>query len=79
MKRRRALAARQLPQLVALGKLFRANRGRDPTGLDELERWLATPQGQTALTPLLGPDGKIVTDGRRFNGDARRFAGRKSA
>jgi hypothetical protein len=75
--RRRTYKAKAVPQIVALCKLFKSNIGRDPSDLAELEYWFATPEGQTALTPHLNKDGKIIADKRRYNGDASRFAGKK--
>jgi hypothetical protein len=74
--KRALVKGNNFPQLVKLWKLFASTKGRDPTDVDELERWLFTPEGQTALTPLLGKDGKVIADRRKFNGDASRFAGR---
>jgi hypothetical protein len=58
---------RQHRQLRKLLEIFKSANGRQPTGVGELERWLDSPEGQTALTPYLDTDGKVIGDRRKFN------------
>jgi hypothetical protein len=58
---------RQHRQLIKLFEIFKSANGRQPAGLGELERWMNSPEGQTALTPYLDVDGKVISDRRKFN------------
>jgi hypothetical protein len=52
----------QSKQVRKLFGIYKAAHGHDPSSLTELERWMATPEGQTALTPHIDLDGKVIAD-----------------
>jgi hypothetical protein len=58
---------RQHKQIRKLLEVFKSANGRQPTGVGELERWVNSPEGQTALTPHLDVDGTVIGDRRKFN------------
>jgi hypothetical protein len=67
LQQKKSTLLRQHRQLRKLLEIFKSANGRQPTGAGELKRWLDSPEGQTALTPHLDADGKVIGDRRKFN------------
>ena len=54
--------AYRLQRMEKLLELFKEANGREPTSVEDLERWMASPEGRAAIAYDLDKPGKIIPD-----------------
>jgi hypothetical protein len=68
LKSRTKIALRNVAEAQKVMAIYKETNGRKVRSLAELDQWMASPEGQVALTPHIDPaDGTLVTDRRKFN------------
>jgi hypothetical protein len=68
MATRKTRVRRKMAQISKMLSIFEETNGRQPRSMTELRHWMASAEGQVALTPHIDPaDGTLVVDRRKFN------------